>query len=568
MATKNLGQVAAIWLGTSAPENTSLIWFDTTPAIRKHKVYDEDLADWVVLDNDAISAITYSELQTLAQDPGLTLGSWYRITDPEYANTLALAITSTKIKYVDINNNLIIDDLAGSKTYVVNSSNLTIDEIAGTWDALQKKLNFPFSRLSGNSDRGDDLVLVKRTVSSTTEFAVYTFRSLVSSHSSNSLTWANNGIFFNFVAAVNNIINVNNGVVGYNQYQIDIANINQALSDMAQAVASSIEANQQYTDGAIEELNVYARQIPTAPVVPANPETIAVNDSLQTICGKIQYWLEKLATQSDGIKVASGYAPRTQFITPGVSTLTKWMENREWESYKGVKYLAIIRASEDFINLNGLFGLIPNASVLVKRGNYVLSDTIELTNLYANNGVLVFEPGVKITANLSTIFGSNYSPSGSENILFTRGRIIGNGCVIRNENSSLRCNAFVRCHNISGFKFEGTKTNVINYCNNVRDCECNKTPTPNGENLLQTNQCQWVSNCACSSILNCSYVTNCRVYNPLTGTTGEAVMAKGSWFVIFNYFSGSGYIASDCYSDEFTTQIGPSAAGGFNHIPD
>ena len=30
MSTKNLGQVAGLWIGNSAPENTSLIWYDNT----------------------------------------------------------------------------------------------------------------------------------------------------------------------------------------------------------------------------------------------------------------------------------------------------------------------------------------------------------------------------------------------------------------------------------------------------------------------------------------------------------------------------------------------------------
>lgn len=569
MATKNLGQVAAIWLGTTAPENTSLIWFDTTPAIRKHKVYDEDLADWVVLDNDAISAITYSELQTLAQDPGLTLGSWYRITDPEYANTLALAITSTKIKYVDVNNNLIIDDLAGSKTYVVNSSNLTIDEIAGTWDALQKKLNFPFSRLSGNSDRGDDLVLAERTVSSTTEFAVYTFRSLVSSHSSNSLTWANDGIFFNFVAAVNNIINVNNGVVGYNQYQIDIANINQALSDMAQAVASSIEANQQYTDDAIADLDVYARQIQSAPVVPANPETIALNDSLQTICGKIQYWLEKLATQSDGIKVASSYEVGPAVITPGLSDLTSWMGNSEWESWKNVKFDQPIRDASQFNLINYLIG--QGWSVIVKKGTYNINRSINISNLFSVGGTLIFEPGVVINVDPT---GANWNQAlfegGVTDDNNIKGRIIGNGCIINlidgNAPQSTGYCAFANCANISGFKFKSDTTNrtwYLRYCYHVSDCSYADTPKSDSYgNHLRFDYCMWVFNCYGTRVTNSTFVSHSHFKNP----NDSADIARDCSMMIFNWFQGNGVI-SHCYSDENNTAIAGTAAGGFNHVP-
>ena len=37
---KNVGQVAGIWIGNVAPENTNIIWFDTNTSERRHKVYD------------------------------------------------------------------------------------------------------------------------------------------------------------------------------------------------------------------------------------------------------------------------------------------------------------------------------------------------------------------------------------------------------------------------------------------------------------------------------------------------------------------------------------------------
>ena len=129
MASQNIGQIAGLWIGTSAPTNTTLIWFDSTPAIRCHKVYNQAVGAWVVLDQSTISAITYSELKMLAKSAGLTQGSWYKITDT--GNILALAITTTKVQYADVNSNFVIDDLAASATYVVSSNNLLIDDING-----------------------------------------------------------------------------------------------------------------------------------------------------------------------------------------------------------------------------------------------------------------------------------------------------------------------------------------------------------------------------------------------------------------------------------------------------
>ena len=160
MASQNLGQVSGLWIGTSAPTNTTLIWYDSTPAIRCHKVYSVTAAAWVVLDQNVISAITYSELKNLAQNTGLTQGSWYKITDQ--GNILALAITSTKVQYVDVNNNFVIDDLAASATYIVTSSNLLIDDISGVWDATNKRLKFSFTETAHDGNTDNDFVFGKK----------------------------------------------------------------------------------------------------------------------------------------------------------------------------------------------------------------------------------------------------------------------------------------------------------------------------------------------------------------------------------------------------------------------
>lgn len=79
--TKNLGQVAGVHIGTSAPTNTTLIWYDSTPAVMCHKVYDIALRSWVVLYESVISLITYAELTNIAQNTGLTVGQWYKISN-------------------------------------------------------------------------------------------------------------------------------------------------------------------------------------------------------------------------------------------------------------------------------------------------------------------------------------------------------------------------------------------------------------------------------------------------------------------------------------------------------
>lgn len=46
MSTKNLGQVQALWVSSTAPTNTNMLWFDTNTGIKKHKYYDTDTSTW------------------------------------------------------------------------------------------------------------------------------------------------------------------------------------------------------------------------------------------------------------------------------------------------------------------------------------------------------------------------------------------------------------------------------------------------------------------------------------------------------------------------------------------
>ena len=66
--TKNLGQVAGVYIGNTPPENIILIWYDNTPSQMRHKIYDPGLSQWVVLDQNVISLITYSELVNIAKN--------------------------------------------------------------------------------------------------------------------------------------------------------------------------------------------------------------------------------------------------------------------------------------------------------------------------------------------------------------------------------------------------------------------------------------------------------------------------------------------------------------------
>lgn len=158
MATKNLGQVSGLHIGITPPTNIALIWYDSTPSQMFHKVYDAVKKQWVVLDQNIISSITYSELTNIAKNVGLSAGKFYQITDR--SNALALAITSTKVQYTDSLGNVLVDDLGTNIQYHVTSSNLQIDDVVGVFDETNRKLVFRFNEYTPDIT-ADDYILGK-----------------------------------------------------------------------------------------------------------------------------------------------------------------------------------------------------------------------------------------------------------------------------------------------------------------------------------------------------------------------------------------------------------------------
>lgn len=49
MATKNLGQIKAIHIGTVAPTNITMLWYDSNVGIKAHKYYDTTSSSWKFL---------------------------------------------------------------------------------------------------------------------------------------------------------------------------------------------------------------------------------------------------------------------------------------------------------------------------------------------------------------------------------------------------------------------------------------------------------------------------------------------------------------------------------------
>lgn len=299
----NLGQVAGLFVGTSAPTNTKLIWFDSTVSVKYHKVYNFDLNIWEKLNKSSISNKTYSELVTLATGSGLSLGAQYYITNLE---VLAVAITNTKINYFDSSSNLIVDDLGSTKSYIVSASNLIIDDVQGVYDENAKKVVFSFQP---DTFDGEDYAHAQGVRINVVKLLKYKWKSIISSKSNNSIVW-DGGIYFNLKAALGYIFDKTGGVVSYETFvtsNTSLSNQLSALSNNYQNFASNASSTIQ---NELSSQKVYSKQIYNAPDVNSEATDISNGDSLYTIISKIQRYINKFK-RADGMRVTESFVPST-----------------------------------------------------------------------------------------------------------------------------------------------------------------------------------------------------------------------------------------------------------------
>ena len=290
MAAKNLGQVAGLFIGTIAPTNHALIWYDIVTHV--HKTYDTSINSWTVLDPRYITAITYNGLVSRAAGDGLTQGQWYKIIDK--GNVLAIAITATKVQYANNNGVLVIDDLGTHIVYTVTSENLIIDDITGVYDASTNKLVFSFAETTPDFNTGDtnvDYVLGEQKRGTSKTLKKFRISSFLSTVTGNDITW-NGGFFFNFYNKLITYFDANGGIVSHETFEQFKTLNNQAIANIAQNVTS-----------ATTDAQIYSKHLPETPT-PAIAADIIVNDTLQTIVFKIQRWIWQLKA-GDGIQVTS-----------------------------------------------------------------------------------------------------------------------------------------------------------------------------------------------------------------------------------------------------------------------
>jgi hypothetical protein len=303
MATKNLGQVAGVHIGNTPPENTILIWFDNTPSQRCHKVYDAAKKTWVILDQNIVSLITYSELVNIAKNVGLSIGKFYQIKDK--ANALALAITTTKVQYDDAMGNILIDDLGSNIQYHVTSQNLSIDDIRGVFNESNKTLVFRFDEQVPDFT-ANDYILGKVQRNNVWSLAKYQLSSFLSKVTGNSVTW-NGGFYFNFSNTLKNYLDKKGGVVSKDTYDTDMNQLNLSIQNVGKANQQIIDnANKAITDATTPTV-IYDKQLPSALETGGEAIDIAKGDKLVTIISKIQRYINRFK-YATGIKLTSKFS--------------------------------------------------------------------------------------------------------------------------------------------------------------------------------------------------------------------------------------------------------------------
>ena len=304
MATKNLGQVSGVHIGSTPPSNTILIWYDSTPSQLRHKVYDPTLKQWVVLDQNIISAITYSELTNMAKNSGLSVGEYFQITDR--SNALALAITSTKVQYCDALGNILIDDLGTNIQYHVTSSNLQIDDVVGVFDETNRKLVFQFNEQTPDFT-ADDYVLGKVQRNNIWSLAKYKLSSFLSKVTGNSITW-NGGFFFSFSDALKNVLDKAGGVVSKTTYDRDKEQLTTSINNVGKENQNIIQNAHDELTEATKPDSFYGTKLPSISTG-GEATDIAKGDTLLSIVSKIQRYINKFR-YATGIRISQDFTDR------------------------------------------------------------------------------------------------------------------------------------------------------------------------------------------------------------------------------------------------------------------
>lgn len=300
--TSNIGQVTGLFIGSYEPTNKNLIWYDNTPNQMCHKVYDYNTKLWVALNPVIVAPTTYSEIVNNAKKNGLPIGKHYQITDK--SNVLAVSITKTKIWYTDTLGNILIDDLGTNIQYHVGSSNLLIDDINGVFNTETNKLIFSFTE--SELDYDNDFVFGKKKNGVNWLLAKFKISSFISNHLDNGISW-NDGFFFNFKGAINNILNKVGGIVGYDRYSQEVEALNTAIGNISKENQEIIKNANESISNETSDTKIYDKAIPKDIDISITPSDVIVGDTLFNILSKFQRWINKFK-YADGIYLSKNFA--------------------------------------------------------------------------------------------------------------------------------------------------------------------------------------------------------------------------------------------------------------------
>lgn len=395
-SSKNLGQVAGLYVGTTAPTNKALIWYDTSSNV--HKTFDVGLNAWTVLQPQTITPITYSALVSRASGQGLTQGQWFKITDR--SNALALAITATKVQYVNNNGVPVVDDLGTHVMYNVTSENLIIDDVTGVYDATTNKLRFSFSETTPVMNTGDsdvDYVLGEQKRGNTKTLRKFRLSSLLSTVTGNDISW-NGGFFLNFYNKLKSYFDTTGGVASHAALEEYKTLNNQAIEDMTQTAQDAIETVGRNINQATASAQIYGKQLPIAPTDGVTAD-IAQGDTLSGIVVKIQRWINKFK-KADGIAMPANYAPASNAspvnnndnVSSAIGKLSKYATNHNTGDGIQVSNSTFVPASEDpgaIVKTDSLLTAIKKLYWLAKNINtiQILDHAVTLDKI-AKYGVL------------------------------------------------------------------------------------------------------------------------------------------------------------------------------------
>lgn len=382
MATVDIGTIAGISIGATAPSNQAIIWYDTTDGL--HKSYNQSLGEWVPMSQAIVAEIAdFNDLINKANLPGgLPIGAFYRVvkrdSDANW-NTMVWVVGSTRVQYVDKQNNIIVEDLAGqgTTTQYVASTNYFFDNVVATFDAATSKLNFQFQSVTDNPAM-TDVLYGMRMVGENATLVKRTIQSLISKSPKNSLAFVD-GLYFNFSAAMKGVIvseqTGDTTVIGYKQYTADYAAMNKVFKDV-QDIVQDWQNNSR-------EMIFTSKLIEMNPVTAtvAAPQDLTTNDDITAAFNKIQGWYNrlKLATgaslSSDYVKAPSKsrYPEGGDTVQQAIAILHKFVED-----FDGKATNVVVGGSE------GDFPASPNPSYQIKPTDSLYQAVAKIVNNLAS----------------------------------------------------------------------------------------------------------------------------------------------------------------------------------------